>query len=48
MCSHISRYFVGNITRKGINALFTGRALSLLINSPLGSTLLKIAVPFTK
>jgi hypothetical protein len=33
MCSYISRYYVGNITRKGINALLTGRALSLLIKA---------------
>ena len=33
MCSYISRYYVGNITRKGINALLTGRALSLLLKA---------------
>ena len=30
MCCYISRYYVGNITRKAINALFSGRALALL------------------
>ena len=29
MCSYISRYYVGNITRKGINSLLMGRALVL-------------------
>jgi len=33
MCSYISRYYVGNITRKGINSLLMGRALSLLIKA---------------
>ena len=33
MCSYISRYFVGNITRKGINSLLSGRALSLLLKA---------------
>jgi len=33
MCSYISRYYVGNITRKGINSLLTGRAMSLLIKA---------------
>ena len=33
MCSYISRYYVGNITRKGINSLLTGRALSLLLKA---------------
>lgn len=33
MCSYISRYYVGNITRKGINALLTGRAMSLLLKA---------------
>jgi len=33
ICSYISRYFVGNITRKAINALLTGRALSLLLKA---------------
>ena len=33
MCSYISRYYVGNITRKGINALLSGRALSLLLKA---------------
>ena len=30
MCCYISRYFIGNITRKAINALLTGRAMALL------------------
>lgn len=33
MCSYISRYYVGNITRKGINALLLGRVLSLLLKA---------------
>ena len=33
MCSYISRYYVGNITRKGINSLLMGRAMSLLFKS---------------
>jgi hypothetical protein len=33
MCSYISRYYVGNITRKGINSLLMGRALSLLVKA---------------
>ena len=33
MCSYISRYYVGNITRKAINALLSGRALSLLLKA---------------
>ena len=33
MCSYISRYYVGNITRKGINSLLTGRAMSLLVKA---------------
>ena len=33
MCSYLSRYFVGNITRKGVNSLLTGRALSLLLKA---------------
>ena len=33
MCSYISRYYVGNITRKGINSLLSGRALSLLLKA---------------
>lgn len=31
MCCYISRYYVGNITRKGINSLLAGRAMSLLV-----------------
>lgn len=30
MCSYISRYYVGNITRKAINSLLSGRAIALL------------------
>ena len=33
MCSYISRYYIGNITRKGINALLMGRAMSLLVKA---------------
>jgi hypothetical protein len=33
MCSYISRYFVGNITRKAVNSLLSGRALSLLLKA---------------
>jgi len=33
MCSYISRYYVGNITRKGINSLLMGRALSLMVKA---------------
>ena len=33
MCSYISRYYVGNITRKGINSLLMGRAMSLLLKA---------------
>ena len=33
MCSYISRYYVGNITRKGINSLLMGRAMSLLFKA---------------
>ena len=33
MCCYICRYFVGNITRKAINSLFTGRALALLLKA---------------
>lgn len=33
MCSYISRYYVGNITRKAINALLAGRTMALLIKS---------------
>ena len=33
MCSYISRYYIGNITRKGINALLMGRAMSLLLKA---------------
>jgi len=30
MCCYISRYYVGNITRKAINSMLVGRAISLL------------------
>lgn len=33
MCCYISRYYVGNITRRGINALLMGRAMSLLLKA---------------
>lgn len=33
MCSYISRYYVGNITRKAINSLLMGRALSLMLKA---------------
>ncbi len=33
MCCYISRYYVGNITRKAINSLLVGRALSLLLKA---------------
>lgn len=33
MCSYISRYYVGNITRKAINSLLLGRAMSLLVKA---------------
>ncbi|MEJ2690848.1 MAG: hypothetical protein P8130_13050 [Deltaproteobacteria bacterium] len=33
MCSYISRYYVGNITRKSINSLLLGRAMSLLLKA---------------
>lgn len=33
MCSYISRYYVGNITRKSINSLLVGRAMSLLLKA---------------
>jgi hypothetical protein len=33
MCCYISRYYVGNITRKAINSLLMGRALSLLLKA---------------
>jgi len=33
LCSYISRYYVGAITRKSINALFGGRTMSLLIKA---------------
>lgn len=33
MCSYLSRYFVGNITRKGINSLLMGRCLALLLKA---------------
>ena len=33
MCTYISRYYVGNITRKAINSLLLGRAMSLLLKA---------------
>jgi hypothetical protein len=33
LCSYISRYYVGNITRKAINSLFVGRASLLIVKS---------------
>jgi len=33
MCCYISRYYIGNITRKSINSLLLGRAMSLLIKA---------------
>ncbi len=33
MCCYISHYYVGNITRKAINSLLSGRATSLLIKA---------------
>lgn len=33
MCSYLSRYYVGNITRKAINSLLMGRAMSLLLKA---------------
>jgi len=30
LCSYISRYYIGNITRKAINSLFAGRAMILI------------------
>jgi len=33
MCSYISRYYVGNITRKSINSLLMGRVMSLLLKA---------------
>lgn len=33
MCSYISRYYVGNITRKAINSLLIGRVMSLVIKA---------------
>ncbi|BCO09317.1 hypothetical protein GF1_16930 [Desulfolithobacter dissulfuricans] len=30
LCSYVSRYYVGNITRKSINSLFGGRIMSLI------------------
>ncbi len=33
MCIYISRYYVGNITRKAINSLLLGRAMSLLLKA---------------
>lgn len=33
MCCYISHYYVGNITRKAINSLLSGRASSLLVKA---------------
>ncbi len=33
MCCYISKYYVGNITRKAINSLLMGRAMSLLLKA---------------
>lgn len=33
MCCYISRYYIGNITRKAINSLLVGRAMSLLLKA---------------
>jgi len=33
MCTYISRYYVGNITRKAINSLLLDRAVSLLVKA---------------
>lgn len=30
LCSYISRYYIGNITRKAVNSLFAGRAIILV------------------
>ena len=30
LCSYISRYYIGNITRKAVNSLFAGRAIILI------------------
>ena len=30
LCSYISRYYIGNITRKAVNSLFAGRAMILV------------------
>jgi len=31
LCGYISKFYIGKITRKAINALFTGRAMSLFL-----------------
>lgn len=33
ICSYISRFYIGNLTRKAINSLFTGRSLVLMVKS---------------
>ena len=33
ICIYISKYYVGNITRKAINSLFVGRSMLLVIKS---------------
>lgn len=33
ICSYVSRFYIGNLTRKAINALFMGRSLVLMIKS---------------
>ena len=35
ICSYISRYFVGNLTRRAINSLLMGRVLSLFLKAAL-------------
>ncbi|MFH2122773.1 MAG: hypothetical protein ABIJ50_04745 [Pseudomonadota bacterium] len=33
LCAYVSRYFIGNITRKAINSLFSGRMIMLVVKS---------------
>lgn len=35
LCGYISKFYIGKITRKAINSLFTGRALSLFLKGSL-------------
>lgn len=35
MCGYISKFYVGQITRKAINSLFTGRAMALFLKGSL-------------